>query len=72
MSKMYKYKGKTYSDNVEDNADGDLFELYLELKDERKVNEIVYYYVPESAEAYEDIGAMLEAESELLGVEEIK
>lgn len=68
---MYKYKGKTYSDYDEDNADGDLFELYLELREEGRVDEIVYYYVPESVEAYEDIGAMLETESELLGVEEV-
>lgn len=69
---MYKYKGKTYSDNDKDNADGDLFDLYWELKEERKVEEVSYYYVPESAEAYEDIAAMLETEAEFLGVEEVE
>lgn len=67
---MYRYKGKTYSDNVEDNADGELIDLYFELADDGKVDGVTYYFVPESAETYEDIDAMLKAEAENLGVED--
>lgn len=68
---MYRYKGKTYSDNDNDDA-YDLYDLYFELEDDKKVEEVTYYYVPESATSYEDIDAMLEAEAENLGVEEVE
>lgn len=65
MNKRYEHKGMIYceddlSDEI-DNYGGDLYDLYLSLKESREVDEITYYYVSyeygdcEYYEYYEDL-----------------
>ena len=47
MSKTYQYKGKEYYEGMEmgnSSCEGDLYDLYLCLKDEGKVDEETIYY----------------------------
>lgn len=47
MNKIYEYKGKTYYEGMEignSSCEGDLYDLYLYLKDEGKVDEETIYY----------------------------
>lgn len=79
MSKRYKYKDLIYceddlSEEI-DNYGGDLFDLYWELKRDKKATGITYYYVRPmdgDCEYYEDYADLIKEEYENLEVEVLK
>lgn len=79
MSKRYKYKDLIYceddlSEEI-DNYGGGLFDLYWELKQDKKATGITYYYVRSmdgDCEYYEDYADLIKEEYENLEVEVLK
>jgi hypothetical protein len=79
MNKKYLYNGNIYceddlSEEI-DNYGGCLFDLYWELKKDKKATEITYYYVRSmdgDCEYYEDYADLIKEEYEKLGIEELK
>lgn len=76
MNKKYEYKGNIYceddlSEEI-DNYGGGLFDLYWELKQDKKATEITYYHVMPmdgDCEYYEDYADLIKEEYEKLGIE---
>lgn len=76
MNKKYEYNGNIYceddlSEEI-DNYGGGLFDLYWELKRDKKATEITYYYVSYmdgDCEYYEDYADLIKEEYENLEVE---
>lgn len=64
--KLYEYKGKIYCEEdisyENDDYAGDLYDLYWELKIDRKCNESTIYYSDHSAKAYSEAEEMVEEE----------
>jgi hypothetical protein len=70
MSKIYEYKGKTYYEGMEignSSCEGDLYDLYLCLKDEGKVDEETIYYF--DCECYSSPEELIKDNLEELGIE---
>lgn len=70
MSKTYKYKSKAYYEGMEiDDSyfEGDLYDLYLCLKDEGKVYEETTYYL--DCEYYSSPEELIKDNLEELGIE---
>lgn len=70
MSKTYKYKGKAYYEGMEINDssfEGDLYDLYLCLKDEGKVDKETTYYF--DCECYSSPEELIRDNLEELGIE---
>lgn len=70
MSKTYQYKGKAYYEGMEisnSSCEGDLYDLYLTLKDEGKVDEETTYYF--DCEYYSSPEELIRDNLEELGIE---
>ena len=70
MSKTYQYKGKRYYEGMEiddSSFEGDLYDLYLCLKDEGKVDEETTYYF--DCEYYSSPEELIRDNLEELGIE---
>ena len=70
MSKTYQYKGKAYYEGMEiddSSFDGDLYDLYLCLKDEGKVYEETTYCL--DCEYYSSPEELIRDNLEELGIE---
>ena len=77
MNKRYEYNGNIYcEDDLSyeiDNYGGDLYSLYLSLRKDREVDEIIYYYVTDcyaDSSYYEDYEDLIESEFSELEVKE--
>jgi hypothetical protein len=73
--KVYEYKGKHYSEEdmslEDDYYDGDLYDLYLELKQDGECSEDTVYYVQPYAEAtYLSPEELIKSEFSVLVIEE--
>lgn len=64
--KIYEYKGLIYCENdlsiEQDNYGGDLYDLYLELKNDNKVNETTSYYVEGELQIYDSHEELIDEE----------
>lgn len=70
MSKTYQYKGKAYYEGMEiddSSFEGDLYDLYLCLKEEGKVDEETTYYL--DCEYYSSPEELIRDNLEELGIE---
>ena len=75
--KIYGYKGKIYCEKdislENDDYAGDLYDLYWELRKDRKCNETTVYYAgSDGVETYSEAEEMVEEEFSNLVVGEIK
>lgn len=73
--KIYEYKGKHYCEEdlslTDDDYAGDLYDLYWELREDKKAAESTFYYTEGSSSTYCEAEELVEAEFANLVVGEV-